>query len=272
MRRYLRTSDLVREYMKFDADRREQYFNSKREEMGAEIHTYSFHQDSWYEIEYLDSVLDIIFTYNTDVIDIRTNNPDARYHHKQITFSIIGGKMTIINIVGWTWKQFADLFIPDIKDVLSFYIPNYKTYFDVVKVYPELSRQDLLMNSHITAKVLLLLKGKTDLIGWTYRKFERYLHVLIKGYFKQLYSDIKIPYDAFKLLKDDGWTLMGLDEMDELIELYLLDETNSHNNCLYFRKGYMCLALNNDTLVNVRNSKIAGNLREVIENWSMDGS
>lgn len=78
----------------------------------------------------------------------------------------------------------------------------------------------------------------------------------IQKYFIELYSDIKIPILTLSQLYRNGWKIIGVDQMDELINLFWLDDDSDSNGGIYFSNGkFVTCVQNQENVFNLDNCK-----------------
>lgn len=94
-------------------------------------------------------------------------------------------------------------------------------------------------------RALLKLFNITLTKDTTHLEFSEIINNILEIYIKSYYDDIRIPLDKLEIIKYEGWELMGLDQIDEMVEMYHLTEFGG--NQIFFKKGNESCAVLNKT-------------------------
>ena len=215
----------------------------------------------FYEIEPLSSgLLDFKFTYKMNEF----KDDKGIVTIQKFQFNYIAGKQVVTGMIAFDdWQGFLS------------YISHYKIpelalrcpelYLPEKEVNPlEMSEREcvFLYNNCNMNMLRLNSEHPNEKPAHSYHEFMERIIVLIKEYYIKLNSEIKINSDTFEIFRGAGYEMVGLDQMDLLVELFLQD-TSGNYGLIYFKKGIKCVGIKNK-YADVTDYEIlpAGNMHE----------
>lgn len=105
---------------------------------------------------------------------------------------------------------------------------------------------DALLRSYLTAaSVNLFVKFQVPFdFSLGHVIFNKRVEYLITKHFHSILNDVKISDKTLSIINKCGWEMIGLSEMSELINLYLL--TGATGDMIFFSKGNECVGMLNE--------------------------
>ena len=224
----------------------------------------------WDELINLDSgLLDFEYEHQYNQMHCYLDSAGAPIVTKKcVKLRYVSGKLDIINLTGYgSFEEFLSLINDDMIEILYVRIPNLydKLCSTEKKSDFEISyNENELIEHHVSQKIYKLVcnnnNNTKDMAPKTYVHYVALVNKLVKAHFIRLYSKIRVNKYTMVYLKNEGWNLMRLDQLDELVELYLLDENVMRPDHIYFYKGNECLSMPNKTVVKKKDMLLSGNL------------
>lgn len=254
MRKYLKNNVLFEHYIK--TLKTGEYFHLTIKDISRTTGYTTNPLIEWFEITDLGG-MDFRFEYKAHMIyksKLKTQSFHFKYRNGKLLFKRKSLTTAMSNIISYRIPE-LNIRVPDIayyythtptpkpSDRLRniFLNGNHKPYDN----YDELDKfiKSRCVN-HKNIKLFTHFKQKITK-DMSYLEFDELLTNMSAVYLESYYDDVKLDPAILEIIHADGWTLIGLDELDELIEINLMNMNDWPTEHLYFRKGDECFSITN---------------------------
>lgn len=263
MRVYKHRSEFLEKYLEAGVEEQLAMIEDERSRVVNGVIT---HEILWYDLIELGG-LDFSFGYQYRYMNIGTKRDKIgdyviSFTYKNVDDAIIlhsiSGYRSVEEFISINGARFPQLYVR---------IPNLRNRFNRKKLnsIKDITNQALIeQHTNNTINRVVDIVDMIDLVygkKCTYPEFDRFVTESFRSMIIRLYSEIKISDSDMRMLNEKGWVMMGLDEIDEIIEIFIDSQHSQNFDCILFRRGIDCMGVKNGAEGLVNYMSIFGNLK-----------
>ena len=268
---YINKSDIVEDYKnaKLIDDRKGMADAISKADESSPVKSWRFYQH--YYVIHDTEPISLDFIVEMFIEELTTFDG---YNERNYQLSYVDGKITCN---GLPFIQNTLLYLVRSIHKLAVRVPNLESFYDPSKdlytidnyLFVNIAQMDgeLYRNTHLitsemkpylTYGITMLFENYAGGIDFAigYEALKNRTEYLITRFYNRIFSDIKLNHAVLATFETEGWEMIGLNDMVELIELFFIE--NLTEDVIFFKKGIECIKIENKSNVTIFNR--AGNM------------